>query len=206
LCGAFNSNIHKQLDALIRRYDRQKCTIEVYPIGKKVEEYVRKLALPVEIKGSYTELMENPAFEGAKQIAEQLIRDFLNHHIDRVELVYNHFRSTAIQIPTVEQYLPIVLSVDPAKVSASVLTDYIIEPDKATMLNSLIPQSLHNKIYAILLDSAAAEQAARTVAMQIATDNAGEILDDLTIQYNKQRQQAITNELLDIVGGSEALK
>jgi F-type H+-transporting ATPase subunit gamma len=204
LCGAFNSNIIHLVLNTIRKYQDQQCEIAVYPIGKKVEETVKKLSLPVEIKGSYISLMDKPDFAGAKGIADQLIRDFLEKKIDRVELIYNHFKSTAIQIPTDEQFLPIDLSGKTSK--REIPADYIIEPDRKTLLNTLIPKSLRSKIYAILLDSAAAEQAARTVAMQIATDNAGDILDGLTIQFNKQRQQAITSELLDIIGGSEALK
>jgi F-type H+-transporting ATPase subunit gamma len=148
--------------------------------------------------------MDKPHFEGAKAIADCLIDDFLANRVDRVELIYNHFKSTAVQIPTEEQFLPIILSNEANGQNSP--ADYIIEPDRETLLNILIPKSLRSKIYAILLDSAAAEQAARTVAMQIATDNADDILDGLTIQFNKQRQQAITSELLDIIGGSEALK
>jgi F-type H+-transporting ATPase subunit gamma len=204
LCGAFNSNIIRHLNNWIQKYRDTKCEIFVYPVGKKVEEAVRKLAIPVEIKGSYISLMDKPAFEGAKGIADSLMNDFLAKKIDRVDLLYNHFKNTAIQIPTEEQFLPIDLS---KRMEAKTFpTDFLIEPDRKTLLETLIPRSLRSKIYAILLDSAAAEQAARVVAMQIATDNADEILDGLTIQYNKQRQQAITSELLDIVGGSEALK
>lgn len=206
LCGAFNSNIQKLLTETIRKYQRLGCEdIDVYLIGKKVSEYAKKVDLSFSIKGSYIELIDNPTYDGAKQIAEQLIADFLHHEIDTVELIYNHFKSTAVQIPMQEQYLPIILNHNQEETSI-IQTDYIIEPDKESILNSLIPKSLYSKVYAVLLDSAAAEQAARTVAMQIATDNAEEILEDLTIQYNKQRQQAITNELLDIVGGTEALK
>jgi len=204
LCGAFNSNIIRLLHEWIGKYTELKCEITIYPVGKKVESAVRKLTLPVEIRGSYTSLMDKPTFDGAKEIADSLMDDFLANKIDRVDLLYNHFKSTAIQIPTEEPFLPIDLSKQMQ--SKAVPTDYIIEPDRKTLLNSLIPRSLRSKIYAILLDSAAAEQAARTVAMQIATDNADEILDELTIQYNKQRQQAITSEILDIIGGSEALK
>jgi len=133
-----------------------------------------------------------------------LMNDFLANKIDRVDLLYNHFKSAGIQIPTEEQFLPVDLS---KRMEAKAIpTDYLIEPDRKTLLETLIPRSLRSKIYAILLDSAAAEQAARVVAMQIATDNADEILDGLTIQFNKQRQQSITSELLDIIGGSEALK
>ena len=204
LCGAFNSNIIRLLFEMLQKYHKKNCELVVYPVGKKVEEAVRKLSIPVEIKGSYISLMDKPSFEGAKEIADRLIADFLADRVDRVELLYNHFKSTAIQIPTEEQFLPIDLS--KRTETKAIPTDYLIEPDRKTLLNSLIPRSLWSKIYAILLDSAAAEQAARTVAMQIATDNADEILDGLTIQYNKQRQQAITSELLDIIGGSEALK
>jgi len=206
LCGAFNSNSQKLLRDTLDKYKQLEYeAIDIYPIGKKIEEAVKKMNLPFQIKGSYIELMDKPDFEGAKSVANDLIHDFLQHKIDKVELLYNHYKSTASQIPISESYLPIDLSVSSEKAS-TLQTDYIIEPDKATLLHSLIPKSLNGKIYAVLLDSAAAEQAARTVAMQIATDNASEILEDLTIQYNKQRQQAITNELLDIVSGSEALK
>jgi F-type H+-transporting ATPase subunit gamma len=206
LCGAFNSNIVRRLKDTIDQYKYLGYSnIEIYPVGKKVEDHVRKMQLPCPIVGGYAEWIEKPNFDGAKQMADTLIRNFLEHRIDRVELLYNHAKTTAVQIPTTEQYLPIRLHIEPA-VAHILQTDYIIEPDKETVLQSLLPKSLHSKIYAILLDSAAAEQGARTVAMQIATDNAGEILDGLTIQYNKQRQQAITSELLDIIGGSEALK
>ncbi|MDR3218640.1 MAG: F0F1 ATP synthase subunit gamma [Dysgonamonadaceae bacterium] len=204
LCGAFNSNIIRLLTDAIRKYMASGCEVAVYPVGKKVEEAVKKLTVPLAIKGSYISLMDKPGFEGAKEIADQLINDFLEKKIDHVELIYNHFKTTAIQIPTQEQFLPVNLAVSTGK--KTIPTDYIVEPDRDTLLNTLIPKSLRSKIYAILLDSAAAEQAARTVAMQIATDNASDILDELTIQYNKQRQQAITSELLDIIGGSEALK
>ena len=206
LCGAFNSNILKLLKETLHRYAHlNRGDIEIYAIGKKIEEQVRKLSLPGPVKGNYVALMDKPCFDGAKQIAQALIQDFLEGRIDQVELLYNHYRSAASQVPTLETYLPVPLK--KGKEAVSVLpTDYIIEPDRATLLHTLIPKSLHSKIYAVLLDSAAAEQAARVMAMQIATDNAGEILDDLTLQYNKQRQQAITSELLDIIGGSEALK
>jgi F-type H+-transporting ATPase subunit gamma len=206
LCGAFNSNIQRLLKETLNKYSHlNDSDIEIYPVGKKIEEAVRKMNLPFKIMGSYTGLMEAPSFEAAKQVSDVIIQDFLSHKIDQVELVYNHYKSAASQVTTGEQYLPICLTPTLSK-SSVIQTDYIVEPDKNTVLQSLIPKSLHSKMYAVLLDSAAAEQAARVVAMQIATDNAAEILTDLTIQYNKQRQQAITSELLDIIGGSEALK
>jgi F-type H+-transporting ATPase subunit gamma len=206
LCGAFNSNVIKLLWGAIDRYAQLPAgNIHIYPVGKKVEEALLKA--DIQPGGSYIGLMDKPAFEGAQVIADKLIADFLDKKIDKVELIYNHFKSTAVQLPTVETFLP--LKLEPA-VNATghveTAVDYIVEPDKRTVLSLLIPKSLRMKMYATLLDSAAAEQAARTVAMQIATDNADDILDELTIQFNKQRQQAITSELLDIIGGSEALK
>ena len=204
LCGAFNSNAIRILNESVKKYKSQKCEITIYAIGKKMEAAARKLDIPVEIKGGYNALMDKPAFEGAREIADILINDFIENKIDKVDLIYNHFKSTGVQVPTEEQFLPVDLS--NKKEAKAISTDYIIEPDRKTLLETLIPRSLRSKIYAVLLDSAAAEQAARVVAMQIATDNADEIMDGLTIQFNKQRQQAITSELLDIVGGSEALK
>jgi F-type H+-transporting ATPase subunit gamma len=206
LCGAFNSNTVKLLKETLDKYKHlDSDAIEIYAIGKKIEEQVRRISLPYQIKGGYIELMDKPHFDGAKQISDTLIDDFLSRRIDKVELVYNHYKNTASQIPTNEIYLPIHLKTEENPITA-IQPDYIVEPDKDAILQSLIPKSLHSKIYAILLDSAAAEQASRVIAMQIATDNAREILDDLTIQYNKQRQQAITSELLDIIGGSESFK
>ncbi len=206
LCGAFNANIIKLLSEVLKQYDHlSSSNIFIYPVGKKIEEAIVKGGLKPQ--GSYIDLMDTPQFEGAKEIADTLIADFLNKKIDKVELIYNHFKSTAVQVPTVETFLPLALnSVHHPTDKKTATIDYIVEPDRETVLSILIPKSLRSKMYATLLDSAAAEQAARTVAMQIATDNADEILDELTIQFNKQRQQAITNELLDIVGGSEALK
>ena len=205
LCGAFNSNIIKLLNQTLKNYSHlPKENIHVYPIGKKVEDAIKTEGQ--NIRGSFISLMEKPSFEGAKNIADALISDFSDKKIDKVELLYNHFKNTASQIAVREQFLPIKLNTQREETTKKVSFDYIIEPDKITVLESLIPKSLRIKLYAGILDSAAAEQAARTVAMQIATENASELLSDLTIQYNKQRQQAITNELLDIVGGSEALK
>ena len=204
LCGAFNSNVIKLLKQTLNEYSQiPKENIYLYPIGKKIEDAIKKEGLP--IQGSFVHLMEKPNFEETKNIADTLIKDFLTKKIDTVILLYNHFKSAACQLPTKKQFLPIKFTKKQYNAN-NISTDYIVEPDNITILESLIPKSLRIKLYASILDSAAAEQAARTVAMQIATENANEILSDLTIQYNKQRQQAITSELLDIIGGSEALK
>jgi F-type H+-transporting ATPase subunit gamma len=202
-CGAFNSNVTRLLMETVRKYHALHYEIEIYPIGGKIEETVAKSILPVEKKGSYISLADKPDYEEARNIADSLTATFLAKKIDRVELIYNHFKSMGVQIPTNEPFLPVVLAKPEPKTAAA---DYIVEPDGKTLLDTLLPKSLRAKIYAIILDSAAAEQAARTVAMQIATDNANDLIDELTLHYNKQRQQAITGELLDIIGGSEALK
>ena len=207
MCGAFNSNAIKLALERYREYRKTlpEDKIYIYPIGKKMEDALRKEEIP--LAGSYISLIDKPNFDTARDLADLLIKDFLSKKIDRVELVYNHFKSTSVQIPTVNRFLPVVLSSETEAKEANVpAIDYIVEPDKKTIIESLIPKSLRTKMYTIVLDSAAAEQAARMLAMQIATDNAEELLGELSIQFNKQRQQAITNELLDIIGGSEALK
>ena len=203
-CGAFNSNVIRLLNDTIQKYHALKYEIEVYPIGKKVETAIANYSIPVEKKGSYISLIDKPDYEGAKEIADILVNDFLSKKIDKVELIYNHFKNRGVQVPTDDPFLPVVLPEN--ENPTTIATDYIVEPDRKTLLDTLLPKSLRAKVFAVILDSAAAEQAARTVAMQIATDNADDLLNELTLQYNKQRQQAITTELLDIISGSEALK
>ena len=207
MCGAFNSNVIKMTLERYREYRKALPDekIHIYPVGKRMEDALRKEDLPV--AGSYISLIDKPNFEAARDLADTLAESFLNKKIDKVELIYNHFKSTAVQVPTSEQFLPVLFSPSGKQAEASTSSiDYIVEPDKKTIIESLIPKSLRIKMYAVILDSAAAEQAARMLAMQIATDNAEDLLGELSIQFNKQRQQAITSELLDIIGGSEALK
>ncbi|GBU07942.1 F0F1 ATP synthase subunit gamma [Bacteroidales bacterium] len=212
LCGAFNHNIIRMLAEIRNSYAAQGVnSIAIYPIGKKVETSLTKAGIPIE--GSYIELMDKPHFEGAKKLADLLINSFLEKTYDKVELVYNHFKSTASQPTLRTQFLPLdfqanteIETLKRVDRKAERQIDYILEPSKIEIIESLIPKALRSKIFSILLDSAAAEQAARMIAMQMATENADVILEDLTIQYNKQRQQDITNELLDIVGGAEACK
>ncbi|MDR1763230.1 MAG: F0F1 ATP synthase subunit gamma [Dysgonamonadaceae bacterium] len=203
LCGAFNSNILNLMSRTLDAYRAKNIEILVYPFGKKVEENLKKAKIPVETKGTYQKLVDSPDYEVIKAVADELIEDFLNKKIDRVDLVYNHFKNTAVQIPTCEQFLPLKLSKPDGK---QIPGDYIVEPNRDAALNALLPKTLRSKVFSVLLDSVAAEHGARVMAMQIATDNADDLLEGLTIQLNKQRQQAITSELLDIIGGSEALK
>lgn len=200
LCGAFNANVVKKLNETLASYQALKReNILLFPIGKKIAEAVRKEGFAVQ--NNLYKLAEKPNYQEASQLAQTLMNLFLKKEIDRVELVYNHFKSTAVQVLTREEFLPIAPKVEAEK---GFSTDYILEPDRETLIQTLIPQVLSLKIFTMLLDSSAAEHAARTIAMQMATDNATDLIQDLTIQYNKTRQQLITNELLDIMGSEVA--
>jgi F-type H+-transporting ATPase subunit gamma len=204
LCGAFNSNVLGLLAKTLDEYRSRQCETLVYPAGKKAEEVLRKWPYPIETPESFARLTEKPTWEGAGEMANRLSADFLSGRIDRVDFVYNHFKSMAVQQPLVETFLPLAPP-PPLPAGSPPPAAYLAEPDRESLLSALIPQALQSKLYAVLLDSAAAEQAARTIAMQIATDNVDDILDELITRLNKQRQQAISNEILDILGGSEAL-
>lgn len=204
LCGAFNANVLKMFLQTVGEYrELGQDNILIYPVGKKIEEAVKKLGLFPQ--GSYQKLADKPSYDEAAALAKLLMELFLEKNIDRVELIYHHFKSMGVQELLRERYLPIDLSaVQNDEERGGVVNDYIIEPSAAQLIADLIPQVLSQKIFTAALDSNASEHAARTLAMQIATDNANELIQELTKQYNKTRQQAITNELLDIVGGSMA--
>ena len=204
LCGAFNANVPKMFLQTVGEYrELGQDNILIYPVGKKIEEAVKKLGFFPQ--GSYQKLADKPSYDEAAALAKLLMELFLEKNIDRVELIYHHFKSMGVQELLRERYLPIDLSaVQNDEERGGVVNDYIIEPSAAQLIADLIPQVLSQKIFTAALDSNASEHAARTLAMQIATDNANELIQELTKQYNKTRQQAITNELLDIVGGSMA--
>lgn len=203
LCGGFNANIIRHLTVMLDEYKSLGMeNVLLYPVGRKVAEGVKKLGFRTE--GDFQHMADKPSYQEAADLAEELINRFLRHDIDKVELLYNHFRSTAVQVLTRETYLPIDLSKEKKEKGSGNAPDYIVEPSVETVMQELLPKVLRMKMFTVLLDSNAAEHAARTMAMQIATDNANELLQDLTVMYNKSRQQAITNELLDIVGGSMA--
>lgn len=201
LCGGFNSNVIRQMTVMLDSYKHLGMeNVLLYPVGKKVFDAVKRLGFKAQ--GDFQEMAGKPSYSEATNLASHLMELFKKKEIDKVELLYHHFRSTALQILTQEVYLPIDLEQDKNKDKKGVIANYIIEPSPEEVLNSLLPKVLRMKIYTVLLDSNASEHAARTMAMQIATDNANDLIQDLTIMYNKTRQQAITNELLDIVGGS----
>lgn len=210
LCGAFNSNVVKMLEKTLQDYESLgKENILIYPVGRKVEDAVKKMGfIP---QGSFQEMADKPSYVQAYELAGQLMKDFLEKRVDKVELIYHHFKSVGVQELTRDEYLPINLekvaeeakeAVEAEHDARKFQNDYIVEPSTAELIAALLPKVLSQKVFTVLLDSNASEHAARMLAMQTATDNANDLIQDLTKQYNKSRQQAITNELLDIIGGS----
>lgn len=200
LCGGFNANVIKQASQWLDEHQALgKENLLVYPVGRKVAEALVKSGCP--IQGDFQHLADKPSFAESADLAQGLMDLFARGEVDRVDLLYHHFKSTASQVLTREVFLPMNLS---GEGSASKGGDYILEPSREELLAMLLPKVLRLKLYTVLLDSNASEHAARTMAMQIATDNADELLQELTLMYNKTRQQAITSELLDIVGGQMA--
>ena len=233
LCGGFNANVIKLMQKVVSEYGELGLeNIEIYPIGRKVAEKAGKLGYKV--MGDFADLADKPNVHQCIDIARELGLKFVHGEIDKVELLYHHFKSAGSQILTRKTFLPIDLedelerdherdltSIIATKESQEYLKkhgrrheehvqevvkplndNFIVEPDMDTVLSKLIPKLAHLVLYTALLDSVASEHAARMVAMQTATDNADELLRQLNLQYNKSRQQAITSELLDIVGGT----
>ena len=205
LCGAFNSFVIKRaLEVANEDYGKlmQQKKVDFYAIGKKGSEFFRKNKFP--LVGVKNELFDDLSFDNVMPVAEEIMDQFIDREYDRVMLVYNQFKNAAVQILTTEQFLPVLI---PEKTEEdSINADYIYEPSKEYIIKELIPRSLKIQFYKALLDSHAAEQGARMTAMHMATDNATDLLRELNLNYNKARQAAITNELLEIVSGAEALK
>jgi len=204
LCGAFNSNVVKKTLALIEEeYSSVHDSGQLYvlPIGQKGYEYFKKRGFNV--IEEYSQLFSQLSFDNVKEAADSVMDSFLNKELDKVVLVYNEFKNVATQILCVEQFLP--LTADTEENEQNMTADYIFEPSKSDIKQDLIPQSLRIQFYKAVLESNASEHGARMTAMEIATENADELLSDLQIIYNRTRQAAITKEILDIVGGAEAL-
>ena len=237
LCGGFNTNVLKMMQKAVDKYTQEvgKDHIVIYPIGRKVAEKVTKLGLKK--GGDFNQLIDKPNIQGCTAMAMELGEKFAAGELDRVEIIYHHFKSAGSQILTKKTFLPISLedeldaihaskgrdldsqlatkesveylrqnqdnSVSERKEATPLHDNFIVEPDMDSILRVLIPKLAHLMLYTALLDSIASEHAARMVAMQTATDNADELLRVLNLQYNKSRQQAITNELLDLAGGSQ---
>lgn len=209
LCGAFNSNVYKTVNALIRENSSamtNKNNVELACIGKKAMDYFKKSSIPVTI--SNREVFDNLNYAAAAAIAEEIMINYAKGDVNRVVVVYNRFKNAATQILSTEQLLPFTLpSPSPVKSEKTkIRKDYIYEPEQEEILKKLIPFSVKVRIYRMLLDSSAAEHGARMTAMHKATDNAQALLKSLRLSYNKARQAAITKEILEIVGGAEAIK
>jgi F-type H+-transporting ATPase subunit gamma len=208
LCGAYNSNVIKDFNNVYLKKKEQvgKENVLVYPVGKKLADAVKKQGITTQ--GNYREMADKPNFQAVQELAKELVKKYIDNELDEVILIYHHFVSTASQKLRNTQFLPFnpEHSKGESRQNNNLFADYILEPSKEAILDALIPTVLYSRLYAALLDANASEHAARTVAMQIASDNADELVQDLTIQYNKSRQQAVTNELLDIIGGASALQ
>ena len=233
LCGGFNANVIKMMQHAVGEFSDElgAANVEVYPIGRKVAEKAAKLGYNV--KCNLADLVDHPNVRQCIDLAKELGERFAKGELDRVELIYHHFKSAGSQVLTSKTFLPIDIETELERDHERDLTsnlatrkaqeylkknrrkreqkedetkplndNFIVEPDMTTVLSQLIPKLAHLMLYTALLDSVASEHAARMVAMQTATDNADELLRQLNLQYNKSRQQAITSELLDIVGGS----
>ncbi|MCO4749775.1 MAG: ATP synthase F1 subunit gamma [Schleiferiaceae bacterium] len=197
LCGGFNSSVIKRTLAMASAFDKEGVEVEVYALGKKGREM---LANTLNVVNSDVDAVATVTFDSAKTIAEAVMSNYSEGSYDRVVLVYNQFKNAAVQLLQEETMLPIA-SPDSEQSNG----DYIFDPSKAQLLNELIPSSIKSQMFKALLDSQASEQGARMTAMHKATDNATDLRDGLKLKYNKARQAAITNEILEIVGGAEAL-
>jgi F-type H+-transporting ATPase subunit gamma len=198
LCGAFNSNVIKQAKLVADNYSGKQ--VDIFAIGKKGNDVLRKTNTVIENK---SEVFDHLTFENVAEIADALTQKFVSGEYDKIEIVYNQFKNAATQIVQTEQFLPLAPIASDNPVSSG---DYIFEPSKEEIVLTLIPKSLKTQLYKSIRDSFASEHGARMTAMHKATDNATELRNQLKLTYNKARQAAITNEILEIVGGAEALK
>tara|TARA_B110000046_G_scaffold179660_1_gene209194 strand:+ start:490 stop:1353 length:864 start_codon:yes stop_codon:yes gene_type:complete len=199
LCGAFNTNIIKETLRLSKEEFEGK-TVELVTIGKKGSDILSK-SLP--FKSSHDDVFDDLTFENTAKVAKSIMEAFVGSEYDKVILIYNRFKNAATQLITVEPFLPIVSKSSEEETSNG---DYIFEPSQVEIINELLPKSLKIQLFKAIRDSLASEHGARMTAMHKATDNATELRDQLKLTYNKARQAAITNEILEIVGGAEALK
>ncbi len=201
LCGVYNSSVSKLFKQVYDEYMESLGAenVVVYLVGKKINDYAKKFGIKVEKQ--YAPLAEQMSYDIATEISDMMVDLFLSQKVDRVELVFNHFKNAGVQVPSREVVLPLKTEMQ----SDGSSLDYIVEPDKESFVNNLIPKVIRTNFYSIMLDTLTAEHGARMTAMHIASDNADQLSQELKIQYNKARQNVITNELIDIVGGAEAL-
>ena len=203
LAGAFNANVIKAAVALINeKYAAQRAAgrVEIMPIGKKGGDFFNRRGFPV--NNQYVDTFGRLSFATVREAADDILKAYLENRYDAVEVVYNEFKNIATQIIRVEPFLPIP---EQAPTEKAVVNDYIFEPSEEVIIHELIPKTLKIQLYKAVLESNAAEHGARMTAMDKATDNAGELIKELRLLYNRSRQAAITKEILEIVGGAEAL-
>jgi len=199
LCGGFNNNIIKQAIKVLAEGDKDNVNLTL--VGKKGRDYFKRIK--VSVRNVYVDIFSKLGYEHAVRISQEIIKTYTEEHIQKVLLIYNEFKSAISQVITMEQLLPII----PMEIKqGEVAIDFLYEPSQEEIFKELLPRHIEIQIYHALLESLAAEHAARMTAMDSASKNAAEIIDNLTLKFNKARQAAITKELLEIVGGAEALK
>ncbi|MEE1272843.1 MAG: ATP synthase F1 subunit gamma [Bacteroidales bacterium] len=203
LCSTFNSNVIKATNQRIEYYKENNVgiKIDVKTFGKKGTDFFKKQNNLINFIGENDDIWDNLSFENVANEGEKLIKDFINKKYDKIEIIYNQFKNASTQILTYETFLPISF-----EESSNINNDYIFEPSKVEIINSIIPQSLKTQLFKCFLDSSASEHGARMTSMHKATDNATNLLKDLKLTYNKARQASITNEIIEICSGAEALK
>ncbi len=206
LCGGFNANVIKQVNRIINE-EYKDSYVTVLSIGKKASDYFKKTEYFIRgtnLPKNLHKLFDSLNFDTVAPVAETIMQFFVEKQFDKVILVYNRFKNAGVQVLTTEQFLP-VLAPKKEENNSPHFNDYLFEPSKSFIVEELIPLSLKTQFYKALIDSYAAEQGARMTAMHVATENATELLKQLRLNYNKARQAAITGEILEIVGGAEAL-
>ncbi len=204
LCGAFNSNIVKALQSLLSttlREDYKKGLVEIRVMGKQAQKMLRTRG--IECSRQENDLIQHPSFQSVAALANELMDDYLKGNIKQAVLLYNEFKNAAVQEVQTHQYLPI--EVPPLK-EGQPISEYIFEPDKQSIIDMLIPKTLRSLLYQSVLESVASEHGARMTSMHKATDNATDLIKELQLVYNKARQSAITNEIIEISSGAEALR
>lgn len=201
LCGVYNASIVKLFRKTYDDYSSRLGTdnVDVYLFGKKINEYAEKNGIAV--RNTYRSLESILFFDFVTELGDMLMKQFINHETDSVAIIFNHFKNAGVQTPLCETLLPL----EPQAPEPGKTFDYLVEPSKETFINALVPKVIRAKLYSVMLDALTAEHAARMTAMHIASDNADTLLQELKTQYNKARQNVITTELIDIVGGAEAL-
>lgn len=197
LCGSFNSSLFKEFNSFINSIDRS-IKISVLPIGKKAYDFFKKLNYNLIL--DYWEVLNGFNYEKSSEISNFILASYLDHKFDKVNIIYNEFKNVAVQKTVTENYIPVQ-----QEASNGLSNNYIFEPEKNKIIDNLIPQALKTQFLKAVLESNASEQGSRMTAMSQATDNAGELLKQLRLTYNRTRQAAITKEILEIVGGAEAL-